>query len=43
MCHKLWLDGEDKDFDYSEIDNNPKWDDIKIASQDDEDKYFDQI
>jgi|688.fasta_scaffold100773_1 hypothetical protein len=28
LCHKLWLDGKD-DFDYTKIDNNTDYDDVK--------------
>ena len=41
LCHKLFLEGRDKDFDYSKIDNNSDYDDIKVIEQDNEDKYFD--
>ena len=28
LCHKLWLDGE-TDFDYTKVDSDEKWDDVK--------------
>lgn len=42
LCHKLWLDGE-TDFDYTKVDSDEKWDDVKTLEQDDEDRYFDSI
>jgi hypothetical protein len=32
LCHKIFLDGEDKDFDYSKIDNNSDYEDSKIMN-----------
>jgi hypothetical protein len=34
ICHKLWLDGKDTEYDYSKIDLDPKWDDEKMIDQD---------
>lgn len=36
-----FLQGKDKHFDYSEVDNNPEYDDLEVEGQDEEDKYFD--
>lgn len=35
-----FLQGKDKHFDYSEIDNNSEYDDLEVVGQDEEDKYF---
>lgn len=36
-----FLDGLDTDFDYSQIDFNPTYDNIDVSTQDKEEKYFD--
>lgn len=40
--HQRFLDGKDKDFDYSEVDENPDYDNLDIVSRDAEEKYFDE-
>uniref|UniRef100_A0A3B5MK76 CCD97-like C-terminal domain-containing protein n=1 Tax=Xiphophorus couchianus TaxID=32473 RepID=A0A3B5MK76_9TELE len=40
--HQRFLDGKDKDFNYSEVDDNPDYDNLDIVSRDAEDKYFDE-
>ncbi|XP_037545431.1 coiled-coil domain-containing protein 97 isoform X2 [Nematolebias whitei] len=42
QMHQRFLDGKDKDFNYSEVDNNPDYDNLDIVSRDAEDKYFDE-
>ncbi|XP_013862402.1 coiled-coil domain-containing protein 97 [Austrofundulus limnaeus] len=42
QMHQRFLDGRDKDFNYSEVDNNPDYDNLDIVSRDAEDKYFDE-
>lgn len=42
QMHQRFLDGKDKDFDYSEVDENPDYDNLDIVSRDAEDKYFDE-
>ncbi|XP_013191144.2 coiled-coil domain-containing protein 97 [Amyelois transitella] len=39
--YNSFLDGSDVDFDYSNVDNNEQYDDLKQVSQDAEDRYFD--
>ena len=34
------LRGKDAHIDYSKVDSNQAYDDVKISSQDDEDKFF---
>ncbi|XP_070779653.1 coiled-coil domain-containing protein 97 isoform X2 [Enoplosus armatus] len=41
QMHQRFLDGKDKDFNYSEVDENPDYDNLDIVSRDAEDKYFD--
>lgn len=41
QMHRRFLDGKDKDFNYSEVDENPDYDNLDIVSRDAEDKYFD--
>ncbi|CAL1588853.1 unnamed protein product [Knipowitschia caucasica] len=36
-----FLDGKDKDFNYSGVDDNPDYDNLDIVTRDAEDKYFD--
>ena len=36
-----FLRGEDRDFDYSTVDQNEAYDDLHAIAQDDEDSYFD--
>lgn len=36
-----FLEGQDEDFDYSEVDTNDEYDNLEILGQDEEDKYFD--
>ncbi|XP_037647608.1 coiled-coil domain-containing protein 97 [Sebastes umbrosus] len=42
QMHQRFLDGKDKDFNYSEVDENPDYDNLDIVSRDAEDKYFDE-
>lgn len=42
QMHQRFLDGKDKDFNYSEVDDNPDYDNLDIVSRDAEDKYFDE-
>lgn len=39
--YQNFLDGKDDDFDYNDVDNNDKYDNIDILSKDEEEKYFD--
>ncbi|XP_067170550.1 coiled-coil domain-containing protein 97 isoform X2 [Apteryx mantelli] len=39
--HQRFLDGEDGDFDYSQVDDNPELDNLDIVSRDAEERYFD--
>ncbi|XP_043933492.1 coiled-coil domain-containing protein 97 isoform X1 [Protopterus annectens] len=39
--HQCFLDGKDKNFDYSEIDDNPDYDNLDIVNRDEEERYFD--
>ncbi|KAM4642211.1 coiled-coil domain-containing protein 97 [Discoglossus pictus] len=39
--HQRFLDGKDRNFDYSEVDNNPDFDNLDIVTHDEEEKYFD--
>lgn len=40
QMHQSFLDGKDKDFNYSEVDENPEYDNLDIVSRDAEEKYF---
>ncbi|XP_067831045.1 coiled-coil domain-containing protein 97 [Heptranchias perlo] len=40
--HQRFLDGEDGDFDYSAVDDNPDFDNLDIVSRDEEERYFDE-
>ncbi|KRZ57339.1 Glutaminyl-peptide cyclotransferase-like protein [Trichinella nativa] len=40
IMHESFLEGRDKEFDYSEVDENSKYDDYVRINQDAEDKYF---
>ncbi|XP_029294389.1 coiled-coil domain-containing protein 97 [Cottoperca gobio] len=42
QMHQRFLDGKDKDINYSEVDENPEYDNLDIVSRDEEDKYFDE-
>eukprot|EP00062_Callorhinchus_milii_P024475 gi/632984421/ref/XP_007909130.1/ PREDICTED: coiled-coil domain-containing protein 97 [Callorhinchus milii] len=42
QMHQRFLDGEERDFDYSAVDENPEFDNLEIVSRDEEDKYFDE-
>lgn len=37
-----FLEGQDKDFDYSKVDTSEEFDNLQVFSQDEEDKYFDE-
>ncbi|KAM4696564.1 coiled-coil domain-containing protein 97 isoform 2-T2 [Rhinophrynus dorsalis] len=39
--HQRFLDGKDHDFDYSEVDDNPDFDNLDIITHDEEERYFD--
>ncbi|XP_072286746.1 coiled-coil domain-containing protein 97 [Pyxicephalus adspersus] len=39
--YQSFLDGKDKNFDYSEVDDNPDFDNLDIVTQDEEERYFD--
>ncbi|XP_036409279.1 coiled-coil domain-containing protein 97 [Megalops cyprinoides] len=41
QMHQRFLDGKDKDFDYSEVDENPDYDNLDIVNRDAEERYFD--
>ena len=36
-----FLNGEDGEFDYSQVDHNVEYDSLKVRAQDEEDDYFD--
>uniref|UniRef100_A0A669QLA9 CCD97-like C-terminal domain-containing protein n=1 Tax=Phasianus colchicus TaxID=9054 RepID=A0A669QLA9_PHACC len=40
--YQRFLDGEDGDFDYSQVDENPDMDNLDIESRDAEERYFDE-
>ncbi|XP_065511308.1 coiled-coil domain-containing protein 97 [Caloenas nicobarica] len=40
--YQRFLDGEDSDFDYSQVDENPDMDNLDIVSRDAEERYFDE-
>lgn len=40
IMHSKFIEGEDENFDYSTVDDNDQWDDLKQISQDKEDAYF---
>ncbi|KAL6457159.1 hypothetical protein MHYP_G00341220 [Metynnis hypsauchen] len=42
QMHQRFLDGKDKDFNYSEVDENPDYDNLDIVNHDAEDRYFDE-
>lgn len=42
QMHEHFLSGQDSDFDYSTVDDNTQFDDLKILNQDREDKYFEK-
>ncbi|KAL2100727.1 hypothetical protein ACEWY4_002488 [Coilia grayii] len=42
QMHQRFLEGKDKDFNYSEVDDNPDYDNLDIVSRDAEDRYFDE-
>ncbi|XP_011176316.2 coiled-coil domain-containing protein 97 isoform X1 [Solenopsis invicta] len=39
--YQSFLDGKDKDFDYSTVDDNEAYDNVELRNQDEEEKYFD--
>nr|XP_020666522.1 coiled-coil domain-containing protein 97 isoform X1 [Pogona vitticeps] len=39
--YQRFLEGKDRDFDYSEVDENPDFDNLDIVSRDEEERYFD--
>ncbi|XP_047663843.1 coiled-coil domain-containing protein 97 isoform X2 [Tachysurus fulvidraco] len=42
QMHQSFIEGKDKDFNYSEVDENPDYDNMDILSRDAEEKYFDE-
>ncbi|XP_056371518.1 coiled-coil domain-containing protein 97 isoform X2 [Oenanthe melanoleuca] len=40
--YQSFLEGQDGDFDYSQVDENPDLDDLELLSRDLEDRYFDE-
>ncbi|KAF7654256.1 hypothetical protein LDENG_00071870 [Lucifuga dentata] len=42
QMHQHFLEGKDRDFNYSEVDENPDYDNLDIVSRDAEEKYFDE-
>ncbi|XP_070620046.1 coiled-coil domain-containing protein 97 [Erythrolamprus reginae] len=40
--YQHFLEGKDMDFDYSEVDENPEFDNLDIVSRDEEERYFDE-
>lgn len=42
IMYSKFLSGFDKNFDYTKIDHNDDFDNLKIKAQDEEDKYFDE-
>ncbi|XP_062868953.1 coiled-coil domain-containing protein 97 [Trichomycterus rosablanca] len=42
QMHQRFLDGKDQDFNYSEVDENPTYDNLDIVSHDAEERYFDE-
>ncbi|XP_045568050.1 coiled-coil domain-containing protein 97 [Salmo salar] len=42
LMYQRFLDGHDKDFNYSEVDGNPDFDNLDIVNRDAEEKYFDE-
>ncbi|XP_077396187.1 coiled-coil domain-containing protein 97 [Festucalex cinctus] len=42
QMHQRFLDGKDTDFNYSEVDENPDYDNLDIVERDAEEKYFDE-
>ncbi|XP_046691298.1 coiled-coil domain-containing protein 97 isoform X1 [Silurus meridionalis] len=41
QMHQRFLEGRDKDFNYSDVDENPDYDNLDILSRDAEERYFD--
>lgn len=39
--YESFLDGKDTDFNYDDVDNNDKYDNIDVLTKDEEEKYFD--
>nr|XP_012216227.1 PREDICTED: vacuolar protein sorting-associated protein 35 isoform X4 [Linepithema humile] len=39
--YQSFLDGKDRDFDYSAVDDNEAYDNVELRNQDEEEKYFD--
>ncbi|NXT63110.1 CCD97 protein, partial [Chaetops frenatus] len=42
QMYQSFLQGQDGDFDYSQVDENPDLDNLDIVSQDLEEQYFDE-
>ncbi|XP_065715532.2 coiled-coil domain-containing protein 97 isoform X6 [Patagioenas fasciata] len=41
LMYQRFLDGEDPDFDYSQVDENPDMDDLEAEAREAEERYFD--
>lgn len=41
IMYESFLDGKDTDFNYADVDNNDKYDNIDVLAKDEEEKYFD--
>lgn len=41
VMYQKFMNGQDKEFDYSAVDNNTEYDDLEMETQDEQDKYFD--
>ena len=39
--HRSFLEGRDKDFDYSSVDDDSRYDNIQLQERDEQDRYFD--
>ena len=39
--YRSFLEGHDKEFDYSSVDDNPRYDNILLQERDEQDRYFD--
>ncbi|XP_034154342.2 coiled-coil domain-containing protein 97 isoform X1 [Pangasianodon hypophthalmus] len=42
QMHQRFLEGKDEDFNYSEVDENPDYDNLDILTRDAEERYFDE-
>ena len=39
--YRQFMEGKDKEFDYSTVDENSRYDNLVIQERDEEDRYFD--